>query len=176
MNSSRLVAVWSIRITDFPRFQIGEHLVPFVLEEKRLAPVRHDNPVAGLHLQFGHCCLQGACIVEDAMHAPIVQPAGLISIFFVTLGADFGALTARIPLAMLASILAGSVSRRSEIARKKEPSLRDYRTDGRMAGDVLSIEGDRYAGAPLLQPVMKRDLVETAGPALSTTRQAVTRP
>jgi len=37
------------------------------------------------------------------------QPAGLISIFFVMLGAGLGTLTVRTPFAMLASILAGSI-------------------------------------------------------------------
>jgi nicotinate phosphoribosyltransferase len=54
----------------------------------------------------------------------------------------------------------GGVARRKRSSGKatwpgRKQVWRSYGTDGRMAGDVLSIEGDHQAGEPLLQPVMR---------------------
>jgi nicotinate phosphoribosyltransferase len=54
----------------------------------------------------------------------------------------------------------GGVARRKRSTGKatwpgRKQVWRSYGTDGRMAGDVLSIEGDHQAGEPLLQPVMR---------------------
>ncbi len=54
----------------------------------------------------------------------------------------------------------GGVARRKRSTGKatwpgRKQVWRSYGTDGRMTGDVLSIEGDHQAGEPLLQPVMR---------------------
>ena len=47
---------------------------------------------------------------------------------------------------------------------------RRYDADGRMAGDVLSLEGDTQAGTPLIEPVMKDGRRLRPGPSLADIR------
>ncbi|HET7679779.1 MAG TPA: nicotinate phosphoribosyltransferase [Xanthobacteraceae bacterium] len=52
---------------------------------------------------------------------------------------------------------------------------RHYGTDGRMAGDILSIEGDEQAGEPLLQLVMKNGRRIVPSPTLAEVRSRAAR-
>jgi nicotinate phosphoribosyltransferase len=52
---------------------------------------------------------------------------------------------------------------------------RSYGTDGRMAGDVLSIEDDRQAGEPLLLPVMRAGQRICPPPSLAEVRSRTAR-
>jgi nicotinate phosphoribosyltransferase len=52
---------------------------------------------------------------------------------------------------------------------------RSYGADGRLAGDVLSVETDAHAGEPLLQPVMRDGRRIAPSPPLSDVRAQVAR-
>jgi nicotinate phosphoribosyltransferase len=52
---------------------------------------------------------------------------------------------------------------------------RRYGPDGRMAGDVLSLEGDRQVGEPLIQPVMQGGRRVASPPSLAEIRKRAAR-
>jgi nicotinate phosphoribosyltransferase len=57
----------------------------------------------------------------------------------------------------------------------RKQAWRSYGADGRMAGDVLSVEGDRQAGEPLLQPVMSGGRRIAPSPSLADIRARTAR-
>jgi nicotinate phosphoribosyltransferase len=52
---------------------------------------------------------------------------------------------------------------------------RSYGADGRMAADVLSVEGDEHNGEPLIEPVMKDGRRLAPSPSLAAVRERATR-
>lgn len=74
----------------------------------------------------------------------------------------------------------GGIARRKHSTGKatwpgRKQVWRSYGTDGRMAGDVLSIEGDSQAGEPLLQPFLRAGLRITRPPSLTEIRSRTAR-
>ncbi len=74
----------------------------------------------------------------------------------------------------------GGVARRKRSTGKaswpgRKQVWRSYGTDGRMMGDVLSIEGDSQAGEPLLQPVMREGRRIFPSPSLAEVRSRTAR-
>jgi nicotinate phosphoribosyltransferase len=74
----------------------------------------------------------------------------------------------------------GGVARRKRSIGKaswpgRKQVWRSYGTDGHMAGDVLSIEGDSQAGEPLLQPVMREGRRIFPSPSLAEVRSRTAR-
>jgi nicotinate phosphoribosyltransferase len=74
---------------------------------------------------------------------------------------------------------AGLARRKRSVGKATWPGRkqvwRSYGADGRMAGDVLTVEGDRQPGEPLLQPVMQGGKRLAPSPSLAEIRQRVAR-
>jgi nicotinate phosphoribosyltransferase len=76
-------------------------------------------------------------------------------------------------------VYAGVARRKKSTGKASWPGVkqvwRRYDTDGRMAGDVVSLENDRQAGASLLQPVMRAGQRVVPRESLATCRERAAR-